>query len=71
MNEVTFYNNSEFGTLRQLSIEGEPWFVGKDVAEALGYKIAQKAIRDHVDEEDVLKWNTPTASGIQKMLLVN
>lgn len=52
MNELTLFNNAEFGTIRSLTIEGEPWFVGKDVAEALGYSNASKAVSVHVDEED-------------------
>ena len=50
---------------------GEVMFCAKDVAEALGYKLARKAVQDHVDEGDVLKWNTPTTSGVQMMLYVN
>ena len=52
MNELQIFNNSEFGEIRTVEIGGEPWFVGKDVAQALGYENPQKAIRDHVDEED-------------------
>ena len=52
MNELQIFSNSEFGEIRTVEIEGEPWFVGKDVAQALGYENPQKAIRDHVDEED-------------------
>lgn len=52
MNELTVFQNQEFGRLRTAEIEGEAWFVGKDVARALGYTNPQKAIRDHVDDED-------------------
>lgn len=58
MNEVTpttaiaIYQNSEFGQIRTLTINGEPWFVGKDVAEILGYERGTKTVVDHVDEED-------------------
>lgn len=52
MNDLTIFENPDFGRLRGLKISGEPWFVGKDVAAALGYKNPQKAIRDHVDDED-------------------
>ena len=51
--------------------KGEPLFCAKDVAEALGYKLARKAVYDHVEKEDVLKRNTPTSSGEQVMLFVN
>lgn len=52
MNEIEIFKNPEFGEIRTLTIEGEPWFVGKDVAERLGYENPTKSIRDHVDEED-------------------
>lgn len=52
MNELQIFQNDEFGSVRTLMIENEPWFVGKDVAVALGYSNPQKAIRDHIDEED-------------------
>lgn len=51
--ELTIFCNEEFGQVRTLLIDEEPWFVGKDVAGILGYERATKAIRDHVDEEDV------------------
>ena len=54
MNELQVFNNSEFGELRTVTIDGEPWFVGKDVATALGYLNPSKALKDHVDEEDKL-----------------
>lgn len=52
MNEIKIFNNPEFGEIRTVVIEGEPWFVGKDVAVALGYSDTADAIRSHVDEED-------------------
>lgn len=52
MNAVQVFTNEEFGSVRTIAIDGEPWFVGKDVAEKLGYSKARKAIADHVDEED-------------------
>lgn len=51
-NEMKVFENAEFGTVRTVLIEGEPWMVGKDVAEILGYKDTKHAILDHVDEED-------------------
>ena len=51
--------------------QGEALFCAKDVAEALGYKLARKAVQDHVDKGDVLKWNTPTTSGNQLMTYIN
>lgn len=52
MNEIQIFNSSEFGQVRSLVINGEPWLVGKDVTKALGYDNPSKAIRDHVEEED-------------------
>ncbi len=52
MNEIQIFNNKEFGNIRTVNIAGEPWFVGKDVANALGYSNNRKAISDHVGEED-------------------
>lgn len=52
MNELKIFKNSEFGEIRTVEIGGEPWFVGKDVAEILGYANPSKALSDHVDEED-------------------
>lgn len=46
------FNNPEFGKVRVVTIDKEPWFVGKDVAMALGYENPRKALRDHVDNED-------------------
>ena len=50
--EIQIFENEQFGQLRGMTIEGEPWFVGKDVAQVLGYSNPPKAIRDHVDDED-------------------
>ena len=52
MNELKVFQSKEFGEVRSLVIDGEPWLVGKDIAKALGYDNPTKAIRDHVDEED-------------------
>lgn len=49
---LTIFENEEFGTIRTLEVDNEPWFVGKDVAEALGYNNASKAVSSHVDSED-------------------
>lgn len=52
MNDIKVFSNPEFGSIRTLEINREPYFVGKDVAEALGYSNTRKALADHVDEED-------------------
>lgn len=66
------FTNKEFGSVRTLTIDGEPWFVGKDVAEALGYAKARNAIASHVDLED--KKDAPIQGdlgGIQSMTIIN
>lgn len=70
-NEIKVFSNEEFGRVRVLSIDNEPWFVGRDVAEVLGYSNTRDAISKHVDEEDkgVAKCDTP--SGAQQMTIIN
>ena len=55
MNDLQIFNSQEFGTIRTAEINGEPYFVGKDVAEALGYEKPRNAIAQHVDPDDALK----------------
>lgn len=52
MSEMKIFENPEFGKIRTVAIEGEPWFVGKDVARALEYSNHRKALDDHVEDED-------------------
>lgn len=52
MNELQIFQNKEFGEVRSLVINNEPWFVGKDVADILGYQNGSRDINRHVDEED-------------------
>lgn len=52
MNEIRIFKSEEFGEIRTVEIGGEPWFVGKDMAETLGYERPTKAVSDHVDGED-------------------
>lgn len=52
MNQLEIFKNREFGEIRTVVINAEPWFVGKDIAEVLGYSNSRKAILDHVDDED-------------------
>ena len=60
--QLQTFQNLEFGEIRSMTIDGEPWFVGKDIATALGYTNASKALNDHVDSED--KLNTETLSSL-------
>ena len=69
MEVVKVFQNPEFGSIRTLNINGEPWFVGKDVAEVLGYSNPQKAIRDHVDEEDRTVNESFTVNGTMVTLI--
>lgn len=61
MNNIQIFNSPDFGQIRTIQQKGEPWFVGKDVADILGYSNSSKAIPQHVDEEDRRKQNLPTA----------
>lgn len=69
MNELIHFNNPAFGEIRTTIIDGEPWFVGKDVAEVLGYTNPQKAIRDHCEEEDRTVNESFTVNGTQGILI--
>lgn len=71
MCELQIFKNAEFGSVRTVTVEGEPYFVGKDVAEILGYSNTRKALADHVDEEDkgVTKCDTP--GGVQDLTVIN
>ena len=71
MNELQVFNNDEFGSIRTVTIENEPWFVGKDVAEVLGYTNPSKALADHVDTEDKLNNETLLSLGQRGGWLIN
>ena len=71
MSELQVFNNVEFGSVRSLTVNGEPYFVGKDVAEALGYSDLNKAIAMHVDEEDKLNDKTSSSLGQRGGWLIN
>lgn len=70
-NSLQTYVNQQFGKIRALMIDDIVWFIGKDVAEALGYKLARKALKDHVDVEDKRTFQIGTPSGKQAMTLIN
>lgn len=71
MNNIKIFENKEFGEIRTVMIDGAPWFVGKDVAGALGYVDSAGAVRKRTDEDDrgVAKMDTP--SGTQEMVIIN
>ncbi len=70
-NNLIAFENPEFGEIRTVIIDGDPWFVGKDIADALGYSNPRKAIGDHVDEEDKGVTKCDTLGGVQELTIVN
>lgn len=71
MNEIKVFDNDAFGSVRTMDMEGEVWFVGKDVAEILGYTNPSKALADHVDEEDKLNNESLSSLGQRGGWLIN
>ena len=74
MKELQIFSNPEFGDMRTLSIDGEPWMVGKDVAQALGYgegKSLANAVANHVDAEDKGVTEMMTPGGLNESFTVN
>lgn len=71
MNELKVFQNKEFGEVRSLIIGGEPWFVGKDVTNILGYKNGSRDINRHVDEEDRGSTEMVSPSGKQMTTIIN
>ena len=71
MNKLKIFENPEFGEVRTIERDGEPWFVGKDVTEILGYTNASKALSDHVDMEDKLNNESLSSLGQRGGWLIN
>ena len=71
MNELMTFSNSEFGEIRTVEIDGDVWFVGKDVACALGYQNPSKALSDHVDADDKLNNESLLSLGQRGGWLIN
>ena len=71
MNQLKIFNNEEFGKIRTVTIDNEPWFVGKDVATALGYERADNAIRNHVEEDDKLMHQISASGQNRQMYIIN
>lgn len=74
MNELQVFSNEEFGEVRTLEVNGDPWFVGKDVAAALGYgegKSLANAVANHVPDEDKGVTEMMTPGGTQKVVIIN
>lgn len=71
MNEIKIFENVEFGQIRTVEIDGEPWLVGKDVAEALGYKDTSDALKKHVDADDKLTRRFADSGQNREMYIIN
>lgn len=71
MSELQIFNNAEFGSVRTVTVEGEPLFIAKDVAEILGYSNPRDAINKHVDEEDKGVAKCDTLGGKQELTVIN
>lgn len=71
MNDLQIFNNDEFGEIRTVVIESEPYFVAKDITDRLGFLNGRKAIADHVDEDDKGVTKCYTHGGIQEMTVIN
>lgn len=71
MSELQIFQNAEFGSVRTATIDGEPYFVGKDVATILGYSNPRDAISKHVDDEDKGVAKCDTLGGRQEILFIN
>lgn len=69
MNEIKIFNNEEFGSVRVMEINGKTWFMGNDIASALGYSDTAKAVRTH--RKGVAEIDTPTNGGIQKVKYIS
>lgn len=71
MNELQVFKNQEFGSVRTLVVNDEPWFVGKDVAEALGYSNSRNAVPKHVSKEDSLRTQIEYAGQRREVTIIN
>lgn len=71
MNNLQIFNSDEFGEIRTVTIDDEPWFVGKDVATALGYKDTSDALKKHVSEEDKLTRRFADSGQNREMYIIN
>lgn len=71
MNNIQVFNNPEFGDIRTVEIDGEPWFVGKDVADNLGYQNGSRDINRHVDEDDKQKMMLFDGNQKKETIIIN
>lgn len=71
MNEIQIFKNGEFGEVRTITLDNEPWFVGKDLADALGYGNHRQALKTNVDDDDKVVHSMDTLGGTQEMIIIN
>lgn len=69
--ELKVFENPTFGQVRTVEIDNEPWFVGKDVAEALGYRDTSDALKKHVDADDKLTRRFADSGQAREMYIIN
>lgn len=71
MNDLQIFKSEQFGEIRTVEIDGEPWFVGKDIASNLGYRDTVNALKSHVDSEDKAGWQITTQFGDKETTIIN
>ena len=71
MDKLQIFKNQQFGTVRTVMVNDEPWFVGKDVADCLAYSNSRKALADHIDSEDKGVTKCDTLGGKQELTIIN
>lgn len=71
MNDIKIFNSPDFGNVRTMMIDNEPWFVGKDVACALGYANPKNAVPKHVSEEDKLSTQIEYSGQRREVTVIN
>ena len=71
MNEIMTFNNMEFGKIRTIEKDGEPWFLGRDITEALGYQNGSRDIDRHVDREDITTEQIVLSGQRREVILIN
>lgn len=71
MNDIQIFNNEQFGQVRVITKDGEPWFVGKDIATILGYKDTSDSLKRHVDTDDKLTRCFTDTGQSREMIVIN
>ena len=68
---LQIFNSSDFGQIRTIMIEGEPWFVGRDIAGSLGYAKPENAVKSHVDDEDKSTTSIQGSAYTTRVVIIN